>query len=100
MPSTIPMRLDPLFDGTLESSDEETRSDPEHHETIGGLQRRDQPHAAGEHYVAITQRREISAQNATWTMFPSISVSISIENSRKTTRRGVGPGGLFATWTK
>jgi hypothetical protein len=48
------MRLDPLFDGMLESSDEETRSDPEHHETIGGLQRRDQPHAAVEHYVAIT----------------------------------------------
>jgi hypothetical protein len=52
------MRLDPLSDATLESRDEETRSDPEHHETIGGLQRRDQPHAAVEHYVAITQRRE------------------------------------------
>ncbi len=54
----IPVRLDPLFDGLLESSDEEARSDPEHHQTIGGLQRRDQPHAAVEHYVAITQRRE------------------------------------------
>ncbi len=27
-------------------------------------------------------------------------MSINIENSRKTTRRGAGPGGLFATWTK
>ena len=32
------MGLDPLFDGMLESSDEQTRGDPEHHETIGGLQ--------------------------------------------------------------
>jgi len=57
-PRTMLMRLDPLFDGMLESSDEEARSDPEHHQTIGGLQRRDQPHAAVNHYVAITQRRE------------------------------------------
>jgi len=52
------MRLDPLFDGMLKSSDEEARSDPEHHQTIGCLKRRDQPHAAVEHDVAITQRRE------------------------------------------
>jgi hypothetical protein len=61
-PRAIPMRLDPLFYGMLESSDEEARSDPEHHQTIGGLQRRDQPHAAAEHYVAITQRRERCAR--------------------------------------
>ena len=57
-PRAIAMRFDPLFDGMLESSDEEACSDPEHHQTIGGLQWRDQPHAAVEHYVAITQRRE------------------------------------------
>jgi hypothetical protein len=30
MPRAIPVRIDPLFDGMLESSDEEARIDPEH----------------------------------------------------------------------
>jgi hypothetical protein len=37
MHRAIPMCLGPPFDGMLESSDEETRSDSEHHETICGL---------------------------------------------------------------
>ena len=48
-------------DGALDSGEEEGRSDPEHHQTIGGLQRRKQPHAALERHVAKPKRRERDA---------------------------------------
>ena len=52
----------PLCGGLLDSGDEEGRSNPEHHQAIGSLQRRKQPHAAVEDHVAIPEGSEGYAQ--------------------------------------
>ena len=51
----------PLLDGVLDTCDEEGRRNPENHQTVGGLQWRNQPQAAMQYDVAITERRECYA---------------------------------------
>ena len=50
------MGLSLLLDGVLDTCDEEGRRNPENHQTVGGLQWRNQPQAAMQCDVAITER--------------------------------------------